>query len=171
MNLFSCFFVFIEGREPFAYDGAQREHGLVIFADKEISHTCKCPVMNTDGDCESCKAAERFLSMTVFSCRFGKEMCDMKLGIAGTGTIVKEILPLFRGWGIEPAALCGTPRSKAETVQLCGRYQIAEAYDQYDRMVCSSKIDTVYVAVPNFLHYRFAKQALENGKNVIVENL
>jgi predicted dehydrogenase len=30
-------------------------------------------------------------------------------------------------------------------------------------------VDTVYVAVPNFLHYEIAKEALEHGKNVICE--
>ncbi len=30
----------------------------------------------------------------------------MKLGIVGTGTIVKEVLPFLRGWGWEPVALC-----------------------------------------------------------------
>lgn len=30
-------------------------------------------------------------------------------------------------------------------------------------------VDTVYVAVPNFLHYQVAKAALEHGKNVICE--
>ena len=93
----------------------------------------------------------------------------MKLGIVGTGFIVKEILPLFRGWGIEPAALCGTPQSKEEVEQLCAQYEISKGYTEYDKMVVDSGIDTVYVAVPNFLHYRFVKQALEAGKNVIVE--
>ena len=93
----------------------------------------------------------------------------MKLGIVGTGYIVKEILPLFHGWGIDPAALCGTPSSKEEVDQLCEKHQISQAFYEYDKMMSEGDIDTVYVAVPNFLHYSFVKQALEAGKNVIVE--
>ncbi len=92
----------------------------------------------------------------------------MKLGIVGAGLIVREILPLFRGWGIEPAALCGTPRNINKVEQICAEHNIA-AYSEYSQMVSESNIDTVYVAVPNFLHYRFVKQALEADKNVIVE--
>lgn len=93
----------------------------------------------------------------------------MKLGIVGTGYIVKEILPLFRGWDIEPAALCGTPNTKAEVDALCEEHGIGHAYYDYDQMVSEDCIDTVYVAVPNFLHYDFVKKALHAGKHVIVE--
>ena len=93
----------------------------------------------------------------------------MKLGIAGTGLIVKECLPLFRDWGMELAAICGTPRSKDEAERLREEYRIGAAYCEYDKMMADSNVDTVYVAVPNFLHYSFVKQALEAGKNVVVE--
>lgn len=36
-------------------------------------------------------------------------------------------------------------------------------------MLSDTNVDTVYVAVPNSLHYLIAKQALEAGKNVICE--
>ncbi len=36
-------------------------------------------------------------------------------------------------------------------------------------MMADPAVDTVYVAVPNFLHYEVAKAALEHGKNVICE--
>ena len=36
-------------------------------------------------------------------------------------------------------------------------------------MMVDPDVDTVYVAVPNFLHYEIAKEALEHGKNVICE--
>lgn len=93
----------------------------------------------------------------------------MKLGIAGTGSIVREILPVLRNPDIEITALCGTVRSKEKVNELCKTYQIGQAFCEYDRMITESDIDTVYVAVPNFLHYSFAERALEAGKNVIVE--
>lgn len=80
-----------------------------------------------------------------------------------------EVLPLLRGWGWEPAAICGTPNSKNTVDALCAEHQVSGAYVDYAAMLKEADIDTVYVAVPNFLHYSFVKMALESGRNVIVE--
>lgn len=93
----------------------------------------------------------------------------MKIGIVGTGTIAKEVLPLLRSWGWEPVALCGTPRSKETVEQLSKENGIPAAYCDYAEMLAKADMDAVYIAAPNFLHYGFIKQALEAGKNVIVE--
>ena len=93
----------------------------------------------------------------------------IRVGVAGTGIIVREVLPLLRGWGFEPAALCGTPRSKDEVEELCKEHKILKGFCDYEEMVAYEGIDCVYVAVPNFLHDSFVQKALEQGKNVIVE--
>ena len=38
-----------------------------------------------------------------------------------------------------------------------------------DKFFASDDFDTVYIASPNALHFAQARQAIENGKNVIVE--
>lgn len=93
----------------------------------------------------------------------------MRIGIVGTGTIAKEVMPLLRGWGWEPAALCGTPRSKETVELLCTENSIPSACCDYASMLAETELDAVYIAVPNFLHYSFIRQALEAGVNVIVE--
>lgn len=93
----------------------------------------------------------------------------MKLGVVGTGTIVKEVLPFIKHWGWTPVALCGTSRSANELERLCKEYDISESYTDYTTMLEKINVDAIYIAVPNFLHYSFAKQALEAGYNVIVE--
>lgn len=93
----------------------------------------------------------------------------MKIGIVGTGAIAQEVLPLLRSWGWEPAALCGTIRSKETVKELCTAHHISAGYVDYQTMLTEADVDTVYIAVPNFLHYSFVKQALEAGRNVIVE--
>lgn len=93
----------------------------------------------------------------------------MRLGIVGTGMIVQEVLPeLVKITGIECAALCATPRSKEKLEKLCMEYQIAAGFTDYEEML-SSNIDTVYVAVPNKMHYEMARKALQQDKNVIIE--
>ena len=42
-------------------------------------------------------------------------------------------------------------------------------YEGYQKLIESSDIDAVYLPLPPALHYKWAKMALENGKNVFVE--
>ena len=98
-----------------------------------------------------------------------KGVSDMKLGTVGTGFIAQEVLPQLRDWGIEPTAVAGTPQTMDEVHKLCDENSIGQAFDDYGKMLSEGDIDTVYVAVPNFLHYAFTKQALLAGKHVIVE--
>lgn len=93
----------------------------------------------------------------------------MKLGIVGTGAIVQEVLPHFRDWGIEPAGLCGTERSRDVVAELCAANEIPFGTSSYAEFLANASFDTVYIAVPNHLHFEMSKMALEAGKNVIVE--
>lgn len=92
----------------------------------------------------------------------------MKLGILGTGMIVQDLFTTIDLIPIEKKYLLGTPNTEAETAELTKKYNL-DGYDlDYDALL-ERDIDTVYVALPNFLHYSFAKKALENGKHVIIE--
>ncbi|SHK93804.1 Predicted dehydrogenase [Anaerocolumna jejuensis DSM 15929] len=94
---------------------------------------------------------------------------NMKLGIAGSGMIVKEfltIVPFLEK--IEVTAICGRKSSEVKLQELSENYSIREIFIDYDEFL-SSPVDTVYVAVPNSLHFDYAKRALEAGKNVILE--
>ncbi|EQM53449.1 NAD(P)-dependent oxidoreductase [Lactiplantibacillus plantarum EGD-AQ4] len=94
----------------------------------------------------------------------------MRLGILGTGKIVQEFLPMVKTIpAIELAGLLSTPRSVARAHDLQQEYQIATVYTDYATLLADAAIDTVYVALPNSLHYQYAKQALLAGKNVICE--
>lgn len=93
----------------------------------------------------------------------------MKLGIVGTGQIAEEVMPQLGGWGWTAQALCGTPRSEEKVRQLCAAHNIPLAYTDYSAMLKEADVDAIYIAVPNFLHYSLAKQALEAGHHVILE--
>lgn len=93
----------------------------------------------------------------------------MKLGIVGTGQIVKEVLPQLGGWGWTAQALCGTPRSGETVRELSAAYDIPLAYTDHSVMLEEAEADAIYIAVPNSLHYHLAKQALEAGRHVILE--
>ena len=93
----------------------------------------------------------------------------MKLGIIGTGLIVNDFLPeLVKMEGLEIVSVMGSPAGFAKAEALSKKFGIPNAAHDFDEL-CAAGIDTVYVAVPNNLHFLYCKKALESGKNVIVE--
>jgi len=94
----------------------------------------------------------------------------MKLAIIGSGNIVHDFLTITKDLkDTQLSAIIGTSRSLDILKQLQSRYQIGAVFTDFDTALDQGDFDTVYVAVPNFLHYAFAKKALEHGKNVISE--
>lgn len=94
----------------------------------------------------------------------------MKLAILGTGKIVDEVLPVLKEInGIDLVAILSTPRSLTKAQELAEVYAINQASSDYDSILANPDVDTVYVALPNHLHYDYAKKALLAGKHVICE--
>ena len=93
----------------------------------------------------------------------------MKLGIIGSGGIVKNFLPfLAQMEGLELKAMLSTPRSLEDAKLTGAQFGIENVTSDFETF-CAYDIDTVYVAVPNFMHYDYCKKALERKLNVIVE--
>ncbi len=93
----------------------------------------------------------------------------MKLGIVGTGMIIRDFLSVTPHLKeTELTAICGTKSKESEIEELSEKYNIPNQFIRYDEFL-KSTIDTVYLGVPNHLHFQYAKEALESGKNVIVE--
>ena len=93
----------------------------------------------------------------------------MKLGIVGSGMIVQEFLPsLVQLEGLEIMGMQGTKKSIGKVEEICVKYGIPRFTDDFNKL-CEFGIDTVYIAVPNFLHFEYCKKALEKGLNIIVE--
>ena len=92
----------------------------------------------------------------------------MNLGIIGSGKIVKEILPVIKE--IDGINLSGiTARNEENLINLCRKYGIVNYYLDIDRLLKNPDIDTVYLALPNHMHYEIMKKALGYGKNIICE--
>ena len=92
----------------------------------------------------------------------------MKLGIVGSGMIVKDFLKMFNELnGIELLGI--SARNEENLKNLCVQYPIERYYLSYEEMLENKDIDTIYVTVPNDLHFIMSKKALLAGKNVICE--
>jgi len=93
----------------------------------------------------------------------------MKLGIVGTGIIVKEFLSVANNLKHTTIlSLCSTKRSENDARALAKEHFIGEIFTDYEDFL-KSEADTVYLGLPNHLHFSYAYQALTAGKNVIVE--
>ncbi|MBO0458126.1 Gfo/Idh/MocA family oxidoreductase [Enterococcus hulanensis] len=94
----------------------------------------------------------------------------MKVGLLGAGMIVHDLLS-FAGEvsSMELEAICATPAEAEVIEKLANDNGIQNQYSDFDEMLKNPDIDTIYVGVPNHLHYTFAKKALLANKNVICE--
>lgn len=94
----------------------------------------------------------------------------LRLGIAGTGQVVEQFLPVVAEIPeITVNAINSTPKSIDKAKNLQSTYGITEVYSDYMQFLNEADIDTVYIGVINNLHFAFAKEALLHGKHVICE--
>ena len=94
----------------------------------------------------------------------------MKLGIIGAGLIATELFNfIYEIKDVEVTAICATAKSEEKLKLLCQKHNISQYYLNVAEILDDPNVEVIYVAVPNHLHYPFAKQALEAGKHVICE--
>lgn len=93
----------------------------------------------------------------------------MKLGIIGAGMIVNDFLTITSHLkDLELEAIFGRKNNEKIMKELKNKYKIKNIFFDYNELL-NSDVDTVYIALPNNLHFEFSKIALEANKNVIVE--
>ncbi|MBO6047838.1 MAG: Gfo/Idh/MocA family oxidoreductase [Erysipelotrichaceae bacterium] len=93
----------------------------------------------------------------------------MKLAILGIGKIFDMIIPFYPSLNIEKTYLLSTVRSYEKAQELVERYGFAGVYTDYDKMLNEADIDSVYIALPNHLHYDYALKAIKAHKHVLCE--
>ncbi|PKG23521.1 Gfo/Idh/MocA family protein [Niallia nealsonii] len=94
----------------------------------------------------------------------------MKLAIIGSGKIVADFLTMAGDLpDTELVAIFGTEKSIQKIEKMKNEYRIRKIYTTYEECLKDTDIDTVYIGLPNHLHYSFTKEALLSGKNVICE--
>lgn len=92
----------------------------------------------------------------------------MKLAIVGTGMIVEDLLSIASDLpDVELVAIVGRSPEKLDALR--NRHGIRRSYTDYADCLADPEVDTVYVGLPNHLHYGYSRDALLAGKNVICE--
>ncbi len=93
----------------------------------------------------------------------------MKLGVLGSGMIVPQFLNNCLEYNeIILESICSTKRSFDKAKEISEKYEIKKAFDDFEEFL-KDDTDTVYIGVPNHLHFEYGKKCLEAGKNVIME--
>ena len=94
-------------------------------------------------------------------------MIEICVGTLGTSSICETLIKAFQKAEIKVGACYS--RSIAKAKELSAKYGIAKAYDDYDALLNDEEVNTVYIALPNSLHFPYAKRALLKNKHVILE--
>lgn len=94
----------------------------------------------------------------------------MKLGIIGSGMIVEHLLQFIHDiHDIELVHISGTKRSEEKVKKLKDEHRFKRYSTDYNELLNDQEVDTIYVALPNHLHYEYTKLALQANKHVILE--
>ncbi len=91
----------------------------------------------------------------------------MKIMTVGTSQICSQTIKAFKKNGVEIFACIG--RDSDRTRKFAMDNEVDHFAVSYDDALLSSQIEAVYIALPNSLHYEYAKKALLNNKSVFLE--
>ena len=93
----------------------------------------------------------------------------VKLGILGCSDIAfKRFMPATGNIDDLKVIVVGEEYDRKKLEPFCNEYNL-ESEDSFAHLLSRKDIDAVYIPQPPALHYKWAKQALENGKHVLVE--
>lgn len=93
----------------------------------------------------------------------------VRLGILGCSDIAfKRFMPAAKNIADLKIVAVGEEYDRKKLEPFCREYNL-EGEDSFGHLIAREDIDAVYVPQPPALHYKWAKQALENGKHVLVE--
>lgn len=94
-------------------------------------------------------------------------MKPLSWAIVGPGAIAQQFAEAMTAIGRQVTAVGARNREKGEA--FAQRYGIGRVCDDFSQLFADKAIDAVYISTPHASHYGLMKQALENGKHLLVE--
>ncbi len=95
-------------------------------------------------------------------------MKTVRVAEIGMGWISHVHIQAFQAIkGAEVVCQWGLPTEDGKV--FADKYGVPEFMTDYDALLARSDIDALSIGLPNFLHYEFAKKALEAGKHIMLE--
>lgn len=94
-------------------------------------------------------------------------MNDLNWAVLGTGVIANEMAQTLQKMGKRLYAVAN--RTYEKGVAFAEKYGVQKVYDTLDQVFTDPNVDIIYITSPHNTHYPFMKQALLNGKHLLVE--
>ena len=94
-------------------------------------------------------------------------MKDINWAVLGTGVIANEMAVALKKNGKNIYAVGNRTYEKA--VAFGEKYGIGKVYADYNEMFTDPEVDVIYITTPHNTHKKFMRQAIENGKHILVE--
>ncbi len=92
----------------------------------------------------------------------------MKIGVLGTGAIVKMVKAAWHGLdNVECYAIASRNLERAEEAAV--EYGFEKAYGSYEELVADPQVELVYIATPHSRHYEDMKLCIQHKKPVLCE--
>lgn len=94
-------------------------------------------------------------------------MSDIGVAVVGAGFIGPVHVEALRRLGLPVRGILGC--DQAESQRAAKSLGLPKAYASLDEVLADPGVQSVHLAVPNVLHYEFAKRAITAGKHVLCE--
>jgi len=94
-------------------------------------------------------------------------MNELKAAVVGAGFIGPVHVEALRRLGIGVTGILGCDAAESQAAK--ESIGLPKAYASLDELLADDTVDAVHLAVPNVLHYPFAKKVLAAGKHVMCE--
>ena len=94
----------------------------------------------------------------------------VKWGIIGLGNIAHEFAKSF--YNTKNAKLIAIASKSQNKLSKFGEnfnIDISDCHNDYEKLLNNNKVDIVYIALPNSLHYEWVKKSLDFKKHILVE--
>jgi len=95
-------------------------------------------------------------------------MLMMNIGILSTSSIAPRFIAAVRETGLGNIAALSS-RTLEKAARKAAEWGITRYCGSHDELIADDTVDTVYISAVNSEHYRWAKAAINAGKNVICE--
>ena len=94
-------------------------------------------------------------------------MKEIKWAVLGCGVIANEMAVALQKNGKNIYAVGNRTHEKAAA--FAEKYGIGKVYDDFHEMFTDPKVDVIYITTPHNTHLGFMKEAIANGKHILVE--
>lgn len=92
---------------------------------------------------------------------------NLNWAVLGTGVVANEMAASLKKAGKTFYAVGNRTHSKA--IDFAEKHGVGKVYDDFHEMFHDENVDIIYITTPHNTHIEFMKEALANGKHLLVE--